>query len=55
MSDRRARFFVFCAVVALLLIPFTPEDFDYVSVIVALWCLVLGALSALDAYSQHGE
>ena len=32
MSDRRARLFSVCAVVALLLIPFTPQDFDYVSV-----------------------
>ena len=51
--DRRAVFLLCSAVVSLVLVPVAPEDFEYVGVVLAVWCAVLAIGSWLDKWSRE--
>ena len=51
--DRRAIFFVGAAILCALLIPFTPEEFHYVPILLIALLLVLAVLSFLDDRSRR--
>ena len=51
--DRRAVFLLCSAVVSLLLVPVAPHDFEYVGVVVAVWCTILAIGSWLDKWSRE--
>jgi hypothetical protein len=53
--DRRAVFLLCSAVVSLLLVPVAPPDFEYVGVVVAMWCTILAIGSWLDKWSRDNS
>jgi hypothetical protein len=53
--DRRAVFLLCSAVVSLLLVPVAPPDFEYVGVVVAVWCTILAIGSWLDKWSRDNS
>jgi hypothetical protein len=53
--DRRALFFLGSAVVCLLLVPLTPADLRWFTLVVAGVYLVLAAGSALDNRSRRRQ
>ncbi len=53
-GDRRAKFFLGAAVVSLLLVPITPDDLEYVGVVLSIWCVVLAIGSWLDQRGRDG-
>ena len=51
--DRRAVFLLCSALASLLLVPVAPDDFEYVGVVLAVWCTVLAIGSWLDKWSRE--
>lgn len=51
--DRRAIIFIIFAVVAFLLVPLSPADFQWVGEVLSISYLVLAALSWLDNVSRR--
>jgi hypothetical protein len=52
MVDRRAVFFLLAAVLCALMLPFTPDDYRWVGVVLSIVYLVLAATSYLDFRSR---
>jgi hypothetical protein len=51
--DRRAVFLFGAALVSLLLVPASPDDLQYVGVVLAVWCSLLAVASWLDDRSRN--
>ena len=50
--DRRAVFLLGAALLSLLLVPLSPDDLQFVGVVLAAWCTVLAIGSWLDKWSR---
>jgi hypothetical protein len=51
--DRRAVFLLGAALVSLLLVPVSPDELQYVGIVLAVWCTVLAIGSWLDHWSRN--